>query len=406
MHPLSDSAHPSPRRLRFVGILALVIAVVLAGFGIARRLHGESVLKHKVEDNAATTVSVIAPTRSDSHHELVLPGDVQAYYDAPIYARVPGYLKKWYVDIGSQVKTGDLLAEIETPEVDQQLRQAQADLATAVAKEKLASITAKRWEAMLASTSVSKQEADEKNGDFEAKRAAVTAERANVERLQALTSFKRIVAPFDGVITTRKTDIGALINAGSGSGPELFRLADTHKLRIYVQVPQSYANQIVVGMHADLVLPEEAGRKHAAVVASTSNAISEASRTLLVELEMDNAKNELIAGSYVDVHFDRPAASSVLQLPVTALLFRRNGLQVATVGSDGKVRLKPIQLGRDFGTKVEVVAGLAADDHVIDSPPDWIADGDPVRAAEQGKTAANEQRPQSAAAVANAAAAR
>jgi len=382
MHPFNESERPSPRRLRLIGIVALIVAASLACFGIMRRLHGESVLKHRIEETAATTVNVISPSAGESKQELVLPSNVQAFYDAPIYARVPGYLKKWYVDIGTKVKAGDLLAEIETPELDQQVRQAQADLATAVAKERLAGTTAKRWQAMLASTSVSKQESDEKSGDFDAKKATVSAERANVERLQALTSFKRIVAPFDGVITSRKTDIGALINAGSGSGPELFRIADTHKLRIYVQVPQTYASQIAIGMHADLQLPEQAGRTYPAEVVSTSNAINETSRTLLVQLEVDNSKGILIAGSYADVHFDLPSSSGVLQLPVTALLFRRDGLKVAVVSSDGKATLRSIQLGRDFGTRVEVLAGLSANDRVIDSPPDWLAAGDLVRPAE------------------------
>jgi RND family efflux transporter MFP subunit len=387
MHSFTEPQRPSPRKLRTIGIVALIVAIALAALGIARRTHGESILKRKLEENAATTVAVIAPSRGDSKQELVLPGSVQAYYDAPIYARVPGYLKKWYVDIGARVQAGDLLAEIETPELDQQVRQAQADLATAVAKEKLAGTTAKRWDSMLASTSVSKQEADEKNGDFEAKRATVTAERANVERLQALTSFKRIVAPFAGVITARKTDIGALINAGSSSGPELFRIADTHKLRVYVQVPQSFADRIEIGMRADLRLPEQAGRSYPAVVVNTSNAINETSRTLLVQLEVDNAQGKLISGSYADIHFDLPAAVGVLQLPVTALLFRKDGLKIATLGGDGKATLKRIELGRDFGTRVEVVSGLQASDRVIDSPPDWLAQGDPVRAAEPEQAA-------------------
>jgi len=388
MHPFNEPKRPSARRLRLIGIVALIVAAALACFGIMRRLHGESVLKHKIEENASTTVNVIAPSQGGSKQELVLPSNVQAFYDAPIYARVPGYLKKWYVDIGTKVKAGDLLAEIETPELDQQVRQAQADLAMAVAKEKLAGTTAQRWQAMLASTSVSKQESDEKSGDFDAKRATVSAERANVERLQALTSFKRIVAPFDGVITSRKTDIGALINAGSGSGPELFRIADTHKLRVYVQVPQAYASQIAIGMRADLKLPEQAGRSYPAQVVSTSNAINEISRTLLVQLEVDNANGNLIAGSYADVHFDLPASNEVLQLPVTTLLFRRDGLKVAIMANDGRTVLRSIQLGRDFGTRVEVLSGLSATDRIIDSPPDWIAAGDPVRAAETEKPAA------------------
>lgn len=381
MHPFSEPQRPSPRRLRIVGIVALIVALTLAIGGVALRVHAGNSLKAKTEVDAVPTVSVIDPAPGESHEELVLPGNVQAYFDAPIYARVPGYLKKWYFDIGAQVKTGDLLAEIETPELDQQLRQAQADLATAVAKEKLAQITAKRWSDMLASDSVSKQEADEKSGDYEAKAATTNAARANVERLQALSSFKRIVAPFDGVVTARKTDIGDLINAGSSSGAELFRVADTHKLRVYVQVPQTYSDQVTNGMTAQLRFPEKPDRSYPATVVGTSQAISEASRSLLVQLEADNADGKLTSGSYADVHFDLPAAHGVLQLPVTALLFRQHGMKVATLGRDGKVALKNIQIGRDMGTHVEVVAGLDASDRVIDSPPDWIAQGDHVRIA-------------------------
>jgi RND family efflux transporter MFP subunit len=367
-----------PRRLRRTGVIALVIAIGLAVGGVALRMHAGTALKARTEADAVPSVSVIDPGPGVSHEELVLPGNVQAWFDAPIYARVPGYLKKWYFDIGAQVKTGDLLAEIETPELDQQLRQAQADLATAVAKEKLAGITARRWHDMLASDSVSKQEADEKNGDFEAKAATTTAARANVERLQALSSFKRIVAPFDGVVTARKTDIGALINAGSSSGGELFSVADTHKLRVYVQVPQTYSAQVESGMKAELHFPEMPERTFPATVVGTSQAINESSRALLVQLEADNAKGKLISGSYAEVHFDLPATPGVLQLPVTALLFRQHGMKIATVGSDDRVMLKNIQIGRDMGTRVEVVAGMNAGDRVIDSPPDWIAQGDHV----------------------------
>ncbi len=378
---LSSSHEPvviEPRRLRRGGAIAIAIALSLAIGGVALRMHAGTALKARTAADAVPTVSVIGPDPGVSHEELVLPGNVQAWFDAPIYARVPGYLKKWYFDIGAPVKAGELLAEIETPELDQQLRQAQADLATTVSKEKLAGVTAKRWHDMLASDSVSRQEADEKNGDFEAKAASTSAARANVERLQALESFKRIVAPFDGVVTARKTDIGALINAGSSSGGELFRVADTHMLRVYVQVPQTYSAQIESGMQAQLHFPELPERTFPATVVGTSQAINESSRALLVQLEVDNAKGKLISGSYAEVHFDLPATPGVLQLPVTALLFRQHGMKIATVGSDDRVELKNIQIGRDFGTRVEVVAGLLASDRVIDSPPDWITQGDHV----------------------------
>jgi RND family efflux transporter MFP subunit len=364
-----------------IGIIAVIVAISVAAGGIWARTAHENGLRERVDADATPTVSLAKLSRDESKQVLTLPSNIQAYYDAPIYARVSGYLKKWYFDIGAKVKAGAVLADIETPELDQQLQQAKADLATAVAREKLAEITSKRWQSMLASTSVSKQEADEKNGDFEAKRAEVNAARANVDRLLALTAFKRVVAPFDGTVTARKTDIGALINAGGGTGPELFRVADTHKLRAYVQVPQAYAQQIQVGMRATLQLPERPGRSSAATVTNTSAAINEAARTLLVQLEVDNANGDLLAGSYADVHFDLPATLNVLQLPVTVLLFRQHGMEVATLDANDKVVLKPITPGRDFGTRIEVVDGLAATDRVIDSPPDWLAQGDLVRVA-------------------------
>lgn len=375
----SDRRRVSPRRIRWVAFVALAAAVGLATLGILSRVHDDHALKNKADTDAAPMVSLVDQRQENSQQQLVLPGNVQAYFDAPIYARVPGYLKKWYFDIGASVKAGDVLAEIETPEVDQQLAQAQADLATAQAKERLAKLTAKRWDDMLASESVSKQETDEKNGDYEAKAAATTAAKANVDRLQALASFKRIIVPFDGVVTARKTDIGALINAGSSSGGELFRVADTRKLRVYVNVPQAYSDQVSKGMTAQLVFPEKPGKTFPAIIVSTSESINESSRTLLVQLEADNAQGKLVSGSYADVHFDLPAVKGIVQLPVTALLFRQNGLKVATVGADNRVVLKKIQLGRDFGTRVEVIAGLDPTDRVIDSPPDWLAQGDSVR---------------------------
>jgi RND family efflux transporter MFP subunit len=377
-HPNVSSTQPAPRRLRLAGVITLLLALSAAGAGIYSRVHEEQVLRDKADADAVPTVSLVDPVHGEDRQQLVLPGNVQAYYDAPIYARVPGYLKKWYVDIGTPVKAGDLLAEIETPEIDQQLLQARADLATAQARDKLAASTAKRWNDMLASQSVSKQEADEKSGDYEAKAAAAAAARANVDRLQALASFKRIVAPFDGVVTARHTDIGALINAGSSSGTELFRVADTHKLRIYVQVPQTYADEVGKGMRALLRVPEKPGQEFPATVVSTSTAISENSRTMLVQLEADNTQGKLISGSYADVHFNLPAEAGVVQLPVTALLFRQHGMKVATLGPGERVVLKNIQIGRDLGTSVEVVSGLDPTDRVIDSPPDWLAQGDSV----------------------------
>jgi RND family efflux transporter MFP subunit len=379
---------PGSRRLRRAGATALLLAAALAIAGIAARMHDDRLLKQRADTEAIPTVRVVEPGRVAAREDLLLPGNVHAWYDAPIYARVSGYLKQWHADIGTPVKSGQLLAEIETPELDQQLLQARADLATAQAHEKLAAITAKRWRDMLASNSVSQQEADEKTGDYEAKQAATAAARANVERLQALESFKRIVAPFDGIVTARRTDVGALINAGSGNGHELFRVADTRKLRVYVHVPQTYASEIRTDMAAQLSLPEQPGQTYPARVIATANAIDETSRTLLVQLEADNADGRLTAGSYVEVRFDLPAPSGALQLPVSALLFRRHGLKVATLGPGDRVVLKSIQIGRDYGTRVEVVSGLTRADRVIDSPPDWLGEGDLVRVASIAPTPA------------------
>jgi RND family efflux transporter MFP subunit len=369
------------RRLRIVGICVVIVALATAGWGIVSRARAASHLRQWTEDRARPTVSLIELVRADSDKELVLPGTLRAYIDAPIYARVSGYLKRWHVDIGAHVKAGQVLAEIETPELDQQLLQAQADLATSRANERLSQTTTARWAKMLASDSVPQQEADEKAGDYEAKKAIVAAAEANVERLRATASFKKIVAPFDGVVTARRTDVGALINAGAGAGQELFRVADTRKARIYVDVPQTYAGELHVGTQAVLRLPERPGDGSSAVVTDTSASISENSRTMLVQLVADNADGALLPGSYVDVTFKLAVQPGILRLPISALLFRRRGLEVATLGPGDRVAMKKVALGRDYGTEVEVVTGLTSSDRVIDSPPDSLADGDRVRLA-------------------------
>jgi len=310
---------------------------------------------------------------------VVLPGTIRAFIDAPINARVNGYLKRWFVDIGAPVRAGQVLAEIETPELDQQLLQAEADRATARANMQLAAVTAGRWQRMRATDAVSQQEADEKSGDYAAKQAIVAAAEANVARLRATTQFKSIVAPFAGVVTARRTDIGALINSGSANGQELFRVADSRRVRVYVDVPQSYAAVVQKGAAAELRVPERPAQAFPARVTDTSQAISESSRTMLVELEADNSKGLLLPGSYVDVHFAPAATATALRIPVSALIFRRDGLRVAVVGEAGKVEFRKISLGRDFGTEVEVVAGVTPTDRVVDNPPDSLSDGDLVR---------------------------
>jgi RND family efflux transporter MFP subunit len=312
---------------------------------------------------------------------LVLPGTVQAYIEAPIYARTNGYLKTWSVDIGSTVKKGQLLAEIDTPEVDQQLAQAIADLATARANQALASTTNTRWKELLATESVSKQDADEKAGDAAAKIAIVESAAANVARLRQLESFKRVVAPFDGIITARNTDIGALINAGESAGSELFRLADTDKLRIYVQIPEPYAAAAKPGLAAELRFTEQPGKGYAATTVRTANALDPALRTLQVELELDNPQHELFPGAYAEVHFNIASNARAVRLPANTILFRSPGPQVATVDAQHKIRLKSIVQGRDFGGTIEVLSGLTPDDAVVLNPPDSIFDGVTVRVA-------------------------
>jgi RND family efflux transporter MFP subunit len=368
----------SLRRLRRIGLIAVAAAIGLAALGVSSRFLGEASLAKKTEEDAIPTVAMIDPEHGAKNQELVLPGDIQAYFEARIYARVPGYVKQWYEDIGAKVKSGQLLAEIDTPDIDQQLAQAEADLAAAEANQKLASLTSHRWQALVKTDSVSQQDVDEKAGAAEAKQADVAAAQANVNRIQALEAFKRIVAPFDGVVTARETDVGALINSGSGSGPELFRVADVHEMRIYVRVPQAMSGNITVGQVAELHLPQMPNRVFKAVVATTSLAINQASRTLLVELHADNPDGVLQPGTYAEIHFRLPDNPDVMRLPTSALLFRENGLEVAIVGPDNKVALKHVTVGRDLGTEIEILSGLDATDRVINNPPDSLAANDVV----------------------------
>ncbi|QBB71431.1 efflux RND transporter periplasmic adaptor subunit [Pseudolysobacter antarcticus] len=379
---MSSHHRISSRQLHLSGVIALVIAIAVAAFGIYSRVHGEVALKHWTDERAIRTVTLIEPGKNSAEQALILPGNVQAFVDAPIYARATGYLKRWYVDIGTPVKAGQLLAELETPEIDQQLRQAEADLATAQANAKLANITAQRWQNMLSADSVSKQESDEKSGNADARKAGVAAAQANVARLRELESFKRIVAPFDGILTARNTDVGALIDAGNGKGAELFRVADISRLRIYVNVPQSFAGAIKPGMLAEVHLPGRSGNGVAAKVVNTAQAINPSTRSLLVELQADNSNGQLLAGSYAEVHFSLPAQAGVMRLPSSALLFREQGMQVGTLGTDNKVQLKQIEIGRDFGTEVEVLNGLDADARVIDNPSDSLSQNETVKIAQ------------------------
>jgi len=385
MSPAPSPAH-DPRIRRYL-LIAAGVAVVLAAWGILSRLYARVLLERAAADAAIVTVATAHPSRGPGTDILVLPGTVQAFYEAPIYARTNGYLHAWYTDIGTSVKKGQLLAEIDTPEVDQQLRQAEADLATAKANYQLARSTNERWQGLLATESVSRQDADERAGDAAAKEAAEQSAAANVARLRELESFRRVVAPFDGVVTQRNTDVGALINAGETPGSALFRVADTHRLRIYVSVPQSYAGQVSQGASAGLVFADRPGKRYEASVSSTARALDASSRTLQVELQIDNAKGELFPGSYAEVHFDlRGTGATLLRIPVNSVLFRAQGLLVATVDSSGHAHLHRITQGRDFGKEIEVLSGVEESDTLIVNPPDSISDGMQVRVASPEKS--------------------
>jgi RND family efflux transporter MFP subunit len=381
MNDVSASAQPAAVAAPYRRYLWVAIALVLllAVWGIVSRLMARNALAREAHAVAIPTVLTTKPHRGPATDTLVLPGSVQAYYEAPIYARTSGYLKAWHTDIGAPVKKGELLAEIETPEVDQQLRQAEADLGTARANYELARTTTERWQGLLATESVSQQDADQRAGDAAAKAAARASAAANLARLRELEGFKRVVAPFEGVVTQRNTDVGALINAGQTPGSALFRVADTHRLRIYVQVPQAYAAEVRTGMNASLEFTDHPGQHYAATVTSTAHALDATSRTLQVELQIDNTGGELLPGAYVQVTFSLTPSAGNLRVPVNAVIFRGKSPQVATVDDRHRVRLRDIAEGRDFGTEVEVLAGIGPNDTVILNPPDSIADGSEVR---------------------------
>ena len=365
--------------------LALVITLVVVGvltvvFGVLPRIDARENLRKETAQHNIMLVSVVQPKQADAVRELVLPGNMQAYLDTPIFARQSGYLKRWHADIGKHVKAGELLAEIDTPEIDDQLQQARADLATAEANLRLAAATAARWEELATSGVVSKQGLDEKRGELEARKSALDAARFSVERLQKMQSFKRIHAPFDGVITARNVDVGTLIDAGSGgASEELFHIVSTRRLRVYVNVPQANVRDAQPGVEAELTLPEFPGQKFKGKLVRTAQAIDATTRKLLAEIEVDNSKGLLMSGGYAQVHLKLSAGSSALMLPVNVLLFRPEGVMVAVVQADQHAVLTPVTLGRDFGTEIEIVSGVEASDTVILNPSDSLTSGTEVR---------------------------
>jgi RND family efflux transporter MFP subunit len=366
-----------------VGLTAIVLVLgVVIYSGIHERAHAESTLGVTTERAAIPTVNVVEPSSGAVSQEIVLPGNTQAFNDTPIYARTNGYLKRWYVDIGAHVKQGELLAEIETPEVDQQLEQARADLKNAQANEELAQITAARWQNLLKTNSVSKQETDQAVSDLSARQASVDSMTANVHRLEQLQSFEKVYAPFAGVITARNTDIGALINAGAGGVPqELFHMAAVNTLRVYVAVPEVDSEAAQTGAKATLTLDEFPGETFQGTIVRDSDSIDYASRTLNVEVDVNNAQGRIKTGAYAFVHLKLPQSAHTsaqsLTIPANTLLFRSEGLRVGVV-RNGHAELTPITIGRDFGATVEVVAGLRPTDQVIVNPSDSLTSGSPV----------------------------
>ncbi|EUC20571.1 UNVERIFIED_ORG: RND family efflux transporter MFP subunit [Burkholderia sp. CF145] len=383
---LSNGA-PLPHKRRFVLPVALAaVAAALLAIGIVPRLHASTALTQQVDAQRYLSVDALTPTRAPASQELLLPGNVMPYADASIYARTSGYIQHWYADIGAKVSAGQTLADIQTPELDAQLRQARADEANAKANYSFADSTAQRWQTMLQTQSVSQQDANAKTSDSAAKLAAWQAAQANVARLSELVSYEKVTAPFNGVITARKVDVGALVTAGgspgiAANGGELFHIEQTDRLRVYVDVPQNDAQSIAPGTKVYLTTQQYPGRQFDASVARSADSIDPVSRTLHVEVDVDNRDGALLPGAYAQVHLALVTAHPALEVPVSALLFRPDGVTVAVIGKDDKVQLKTVTIGRDFGTYVEVATGLDATDRVINNPGDAISNGETVRIA-------------------------
>jgi len=369
-------------RAWLVGVIAFLAAAGIVASGILQRVHARAAVSTETAAMAVPLVNVVSPQRTAPSHELVLPGNVEPYMTAPIYSRTSGYVKKWYVDIGARVKTGQLLAEIDTPEVDQQLQQSRSNLATAEANLGLAEITRNRYQELLKTNAVSQQDADNAVGTYNANNSIVQANQANVKQLETLQSFEKIYAPFDGIVTVRNVDVGDLINSGSAPGTktDLFHIAQPGKLRVYVYVPQEYSQDAAPGLTAELALAEFPGRRFPGKLVRTANAINNATRTLQVEVDVDNPTGKLLSGSYAEVHLKLPGLASSHLLPVDTLLFRSEGLEVAVV-KDGKVLLTQVTPGRDFGNQIEILSGLSGNESVIQNPPDSVLSGQQVQIA-------------------------
>jgi RND family efflux transporter MFP subunit len=401
-------APPGVKKRGWVAPIALLVAAGIAFWGIMARRHDESEVTKWTVEQSVPVVATLKPSQGVSGQQLVLPGDIEAWYEAPIYARVSGYLKSWYFDFGAHVQKGQLLADIDAPDLDAQLAAAKAKLASAQAQVKVrdaerqfADTTYARWRDSPKGV-VSEQETESKKAEsgsaiarYNASVADANVNQSQVDQLTALEAFKRILSPFDGVVTARNTDVGALINAGSGvgggSGPQLFRVADVHEMRVFVQVPQEMSSGMRAGLTAELALPQYPDKTFKAVVATTAEAIAKTSRTLLVELHASNADNLLQPGTFAQVHFNLPNNPSTLRIPTSALIFREDGVQVALLGPDNKVEIKSVKLGRNLGTEFEVLSGLTLSDMLINSPPDSLSPGEVVRVAKGAKPAPDEE---------------
>jgi RND family efflux transporter MFP subunit len=384
------SGKNAPGRRVAILLIAFVVIGLLIASGIIPRLKARKALAAETSQLAAPTVTVVQPQQGAPTSEIVLPGNIQAFVDAPIYARTNGYLKRWYFDIGSPVKQGQLLAEIESPEVDQQLSQAQADLGTAQANLHLSQITADRLSDLIKQDAVSQQETDNAVSDLASRNTAVKSAQANVDRLKELVAFEKVYAPFDGVVTARNTDIGQLIDSGASGGQarSLFQVAAINKLRVFISVPQIYSQAAVPGITADLTFTEFPGRRFQGKLARTSRSIDPMARTLNVEVDVDNPKGELLPGAYTEVHLKLKDGIPTMTIPVSALLFRQEGLRVALAKSDNTAQLVPVTLGRDFGDYAEITTGLTEQERVISNPPDSIIDGERLNVQTQKQQSA------------------
>ncbi len=380
--PKSELEDRRPVKAGRAILLLAVAAIAVAYTGISGRRHDDEKLKQWTEEQAIPPVAVVTPKRGGEARELVLPGNVDAFYSAAIHSQVMGYVQEWRKDIGARVKQGDVLAVVDTPELDDRIAVAQSELAKAKANLALAKVTAARWNSLRASAAVSQQAADEKDSDQRAQAAQVDAAQSNVDRLKAQKAFANIVAPFDGVVTARNVDVGSLVRADGVDTPPLFTVADIHQMRVYVPVPETYAANLKDGLKATLELPEYPDRKFDATIATTSHAIDRKSRSLLVELLADNKDGLLAPGAFARVRFELPPDANTLTVPASAILFRGEAAKVAVIGLDNRVALKKVQIARDLGTEIEVTGGLSQDERIVANPPDSIGEGEEVQVME------------------------